>query len=168
LHSTSVILSAVTIVAALGVAGCAQTPPPAPSPSRTTNVAAPPPVAPLPAPEALTDVLYRLADTSIPAEQKVGLVQYATVDDEPVLANFGEALKASGFEPLNIAAADLAWSGQPGNVLANVTISTPNPTVKPFAFPMEFSPMRDAWQLTRRSADQLLPLVGSTKPTPSN
>jgi hypothetical protein len=33
---------------------------------------------------------------------------------------------------------------------------------------MEFSPMRNAWQLTRRTADQLLPLVGATAPTPSN
>jgi hypothetical protein len=116
----------------------------------------------------LTDVLYRLADTSIPAEQKVGLVQYATADDQPVLANFGEALKANGFAPLHVAAADLAWSSQPGNVLANVTISSTNPTPKPFTFPMEFNPIRDAWQLTRRSADQLLPLVAATTTTPSN
>jgi hypothetical protein len=116
----------------------------------------------------LTGVLYRLADTSIPAEQKVGLVQYATVDDQPVLTNFGEALNANGFVPLNVAATDLAWSGQPGNVLANVTISTMNPAVKPFTFPMEFSPIRDAWQLTQRTADQLLPLVGGTEPKPSN
>ncbi|WP_051574982.1 hypothetical protein [Mycobacterium sp. URHB0044] len=155
-------------MAALGVAGCSQTPPPAPSASRTTNVAASPAAAPLPAPEALADVLYRLADTSVPAEAKVGLVQYGTVDDEPVLANFGEALKANGFAPLNVAAADLAWAGQPGNVLANVTISTPNPAVQPFGFPMEFTPLRDSWQLTRRSADQLLPLVGTARPTPSN
>ena len=171
MHSTpAVILSAVTIVAALGVAGCAQTPPPAALPSHppTTTVAAAPTTAPLPSPDALTDVLYRLADTSIPAEQKVGLVQYATVDDQPVLTNFGEALKANGFVPLNVAAADLAWSGQPGNVLASVTISTTDPTVKPFTFPMEFSPIRNAWQLTQRTAGQLLPLVGATRPTPSN
>jgi hypothetical protein len=169
-HRTSVvILSAVTIVAALGLAGCAQTPPPAESPShQPTTVAAAPSAAPLPSPDALTGVLYRLADTSIPVEQKVGLVQYATVDDQPVLTNFGEALKANGFVPLNVAATDLAWSGQPGNVLANVTISTTNPAVKPFTFPMEFSPIRDAWQLTQRTADQLLPLVGATKPKPSN
>ena len=170
MHSTPALtLSAATIVAALGIAGCAQTPPPAAPPSQpTTTVAAPPTAAPLPSPDALTGVLYRLADTSIPAEQKVGLVQYATVDDQPVLTNFGEALKANGFVPLNVAATDLAWSGQPGNVLANVTISTTNPAVKPFTFPMEFSPIRDAWQLTQRTADQLLPLVGATKPKPSN
>jgi len=166
-----VVLSAVTIVAALGLAGCAQTPPPAAppnqEPSRTSAVAAPPTAAPLPSPDALTGVLYRLADTSIPPEQKVGLVQYATVDDQPVLTNFGEALRANGFVPLNVAATDLAWSGQPGNVLANVTISTPDPAVKPFNFPMEFSPMRNAWQLTQRTADQLLPLVAATPTPPS-
>jgi hypothetical protein len=48
-----------------------------------------------------------------------------------------------------------------------VTISTADPAVKPFTFPMEFSPMRDAWQLTRRTADQLLPMVAATSPTPS-
>jgi hypothetical protein len=170
-HSTpAVILSAVTIVAALGVAGCAQTPPPAASPSHqpSTTVAAAPTTTPLPSPDALTGVLYRLADTSIPAEQKVGLVQYATVDDQPVLTNFGEALKANGFVPLNVGATDLAWSAQPGNVLANVTISTTDPAVKPFTFPMEFTPIRDAWQLTQRTADQLLPLAGTTAPKPSN
>jgi hypothetical protein len=113
-------------------------------------------------------VLYRLADTSVPAEQKVGLVQYATVDDQPALTNFGEALKANGFAPLIVSASDLAWSSPPGNVVANVTMSAADPAVRPFTFPMEFSPMRDAWQLTRRTADQLLPLVGATRPTPSN
>jgi hypothetical protein len=166
----AVTLGAATIVAALGLGGCSQTPPPVPAPShqasRTTTVAVPPTADPLPPPDALTGVLYHLADTSIPVEQKVGLVQYATVDDQPVLANFGEALKANGFDPVNITASDLAWAAQPGNVLANVTISAADPTVKPFAFPMEFSPMRSGWQLTQRTADQLLPLVGGT-PAPA-
>ena len=99
----AVILSAATIVAALGLAGCSQTPPRAPAPSyqasRTTTVPVPPTADPLPPPDALTGVLYHLADTSIPVEQKVGLVQYATIDDQSVLANFGEALKANGFDP---------------------------------------------------------------------
>ena len=105
-------------------------------------------------------MLYRLADTSIPAEQKVGLVQYATVDDQPVLTNFGEALKANGFVA-NVEVTDLAWSAQPGNVLANVTLSTADPAVRPFTYPMEFTPIHDAWQLTQRTADQLLPLAGT-------
>lgn len=170
LHYTpAVTLSAVTIVAALGVAGCSQTPPPAASPSPQLSTTAPAPTgAPMPAPDALTGVLYRLADTSIPVEQKVGLVQYATVDDQPALANFGEALKANGFVPLNVAATDLAWAGQPGNVVANVTLSTADPAVKPFTYPMEFAPIRDGWQLTQRTADQLLPLAATTTPKPSS
>jgi hypothetical protein len=160
-------LSAVTIVAAFGFAGCAQPAPPAASSSHQPSTVSAPPATPLPSPDVLTAVLSRLADTSVPAEQKVVLVQYATVDDQPVLTNFGEALKANGFSPLNVTATDLAWSAQPGNVTANVTISTADPAVKPFTFPMEFSPMRDAWQLTRRTADQLLPMVAATSPTPS-
>jgi hypothetical protein len=27
---------------------------------------------------------------------------------------------------------------------------------------MEFTPLRDGWQLSRRTADQLLPMVGAT------
>ena len=76
-----------------------------------TSRPAAPTVAPLPPVDQLTGVLYRLADTSIPAEQKVGLVQYATVDDQAALTNFGQALKASGFAPLTVAATDLTWAG---------------------------------------------------------
>ncbi|TPG33800.1 hypothetical protein EAH80_14345 [Mycobacterium hodleri] len=124
-----------------------------------------PTVAPLPPIDQLTGVVYRLADTSIPAEQKVGLVQYATADDRATLTNFGEALKASGFTPLTVDATDLQWAGEPGHVVANVTIGSPNPVVRPFTFPMEFAPLRDSWQLTSRTAGQLLPLAGATPPT---
>jgi hypothetical protein len=124
-----------------------------------------PTVAPLPPAEQLTGVLYRLADTSLPVEQKVALVQYATADDEAALSNFGEALTASGFTPLTVDAVDLEWAGEPGHVAATVTVGSPNPQVRPFTFPMEFAPIRDTWQLSRRTADQLLPLVGATPPT---
>jgi hypothetical protein len=33
---------------------------------------------------------------------------------------------------------------------------------------MEFTPLHDAWQLTQRTADQLLPLAGTTAPKPSS
>lgn len=161
--------AAFSTVAVFGLAGCADdttaTAPPVDPPSlnvsRTTTTLA---AAPLPAPDELTGVLYRLADTSIPAPQKVPLVQYATADDEPALQNFGEALSASGFDPLDVAATDLAWAGDPGHVLANVTISSTKTGVTPFAFPMEFSPVRDTWQLSRGTADQLLSLVASARP----
>lgn len=168
-HNPAIVLSAVTLVAALGLSGCAdETLPVAPSsvrPTLDTSRPTVPAAAPLPSPDVLTGVLYRLADTSVPAEQKIALVQFATVDDQPALSNFGEALKASGFDPLTVQATDLVWAGDPGHVTANVTMGSPDPRVKPFTYPMEFSPIRDSWQLARRSADQLLPLVAAAPPT---
>ena len=169
-RTPAVVLGAVTILAGARARGASQTPPPAPAPNhqapRTTTVAAPPAADPLPPPDVLTGVLYHLADTSIPVEQKVGLVQYATVEDQPVLANFGEALKANGFDPLNVTATDLPWSGQPGNVLANVTISTADPAVKPFSFPYGVQP--DARYVAADAAHgrSVAAAVGSTVPTP--
>ena len=155
-------------MAAFGLSGCGgdgQSAQPASPAPRTTAAEAP--VAPLPAPEVLADVLYQLADPSIPVQRKIELLQYGTVADEPALQNFGEALAANGFAPLTVMVTDLAWAGQPGDIVANVTIGSSTPTVRPFTYPMQFSPLHDNWQLTRRSADQLLPLVGAPSPIPT-
>lgn len=164
-NKPALVLSAVTSVAALWLAGCSDDAGSAPSSRLASSRPTVPAAAPLPAPDVLTGVLYRLADTSVPAAQKVGLVQYATVDDQPALTNFGEALKASGFDPLTVAATELIWAGDPGHVTATVTMGSSDPTVGAFTYPMEFSPIRGTWQLSRRTADQLLPLVGTTPPT---
>lgn len=165
-----VVLSAVTLVAALGLSGCSSNDPPTPNPSPratpSTTGLLPPQAAPLPAPDVLTAVLYRLVDTSIPADQKLALVQYATADDAAVLGNFGQALTDGGFRALTIQATDLAWSSQPGSVTAVVTIASADPA-KTFIYPMEFTPIRDTWQLTRRTADQLLQLSASAIPPPT-
>lgn len=165
------ILSAVILVTALGLSGCSSNDPPPPVPSprvipRTTGISPAPTAAPLPAPEALAGVLYRLADTSIPAEQKLSLVQYATAEDQAALGNFGQALRDGGFREPTIQATDLTWSAEPNNVIATVTIGTLDDPAKTFTFPMEFSPIRDTWQLTRRTADQLLQLGAPPAPTP--
>lgn len=121
--------------------------------------------APLPAPQALTDVIARLADPALPAEQKVALVQFATADDAAGLDAFGRALRDAGFSPVTVDARDLAWApAHPGNVLATIVITsaTPQPGGQ-FTFPMEFSPDGDTWQLTGESADLLL----SVNPTPT-
>jgi hypothetical protein len=168
-RTLATVLSAVTSVAALGLAGCSADNPHAPLGERTTldmARATVPSAAPLPSPDQLTGVIYRLADPSIPAEQKVGLVQYATADEQPALANFGEALKDSGFVPLTVDATDLTWAADPGHVDATVTIGSGNPQVRPFTFPMEFAPIRESWQLSRRTADQLLPIMAATPTTP--
>jgi hypothetical protein len=174
LHCTNVeLLSAVTValVTALGLGGCGSDDPPAQiSSARVTpgiaGATTSPTAAPLPAPEALTGVLYRLADTSIPAEQKLGLVQYATAEDQAALANFGQALADGGFRGLTVEATDLTWSGTPNDVIATVTLGAADDPAKRFTFPMEFSPIGDNWQLTRRTADQLLQLSASPSPAP--
>ena len=132
------------------------------------TVAAPAPTtAPLPPPTALTDVLYRLADPSVPGADKVGLVQYATADDATALDGFGRALKDGGFTPLTFQATDLGWSdADPGNVVATINVSTANPDTGGFTFPMEFNPTRNTWQLTRQTADLLLQLGASQSSTP--
>jgi hypothetical protein len=121
--------------------------------------AAPPPGTALPPPEALTDVLYRLADTSVPGDQKVPLVEGATNDDAAKFDKFSKALADSGYPPLDVTAENIAWaSSPPGNVTADVTVHSQNPAVtNGFTFPMEFKPAPGgAWQLSKTTADILL------------
>ena len=180
LSSTISTLSAATVVAALGVSACAggdRSPPQAPL-SPTAPMTAPsraetgPP--PLPAPEALTDVMYRLADTAVPAADKLSLVHDTAPADAAALDAFGIALRDGGFAPITVTATDMRWSdAHPGHVLATVTITTATPDdAGEFAFPMEFQPAADGWQLTRETGDMLLafghartePVLGA--PTP--
>ena len=145
---------------------------PAPSepPSTTSVVAAPaPPVSsPLPPPQALVDVLNRLSDPAVPGADKIGLVELATADDAAALDKFGRALADNGALPLTFEAIDLKWSeSEAGNVVATVNVTTANKPPGKFSFPMEFTPSRDNWQLTRKTADLLLDFgAGATAPTP--
>lgn len=118
---------------------------------------------------ALTDVLYRLADTAVPGTDKVDLVEQATADDAAALDRFGRALQDSGYTPLTLEASGLARSpSNPGNVVADVTASSPNETAGRFSFPMEFSPNDGGWQLSRQTTDMLLAMgqVEAPAPTP--
>lgn len=167
-----VVLSAATVtVAALGLSGCgADLPPPSTglptsegvtaSSASSSSSAPSSTAAPLPPPDALAGVLYQLADNSIPGERKLALVQFAAPEEQPALENFGRALADGGFRQLTVEANDLSWSATPGNVIATVRLGTADDPARTFSFPMEFSPMRDGWQLTRRTADQLLTIGG--------
>ena len=57
-------------------------------------------------------------------------------------------------------ARDLAWAqATPGNVVATIVVKAAEPAAGgDFTFPMEFTPLRDTWQLTRQTADLLLEL----------
>lgn len=173
---TKAVLGATLSVVALGLSGCGAEPvPPMPEPSVTAaSGSANPseaPQAPLPAPEALTGILAKLADPSVPGEQKVALVQYATPEDGAALDRFARATVDGGLAPLTFQAADLTWSPTDyGDVVATVTVSSANPApeARPFTFPMQFTLDEGAWQLTRVTADQLLELgpvpAGPTAP----
>jgi hypothetical protein len=157
------VLSAVSIVAALGLSGCSSDehgastetgPAPTSAPATSTPAAQ---VAPLPAPDELAKVLYRLADPAVPGSQKLNLVEGATPDSAAVFDQFANALLNGGFAPMKVDVRDVAWSDRdPADVVANVNVSSPNPHGPKFAFPMEFTPIQGGWQLSARTADVLL------------
>lgn len=172
-------LGAATIVAALGLSGCSSDDKPAAAPTvettaGLTSTPVAPPTEPLPAPEALTGVLYRLADVNVAGADKIDVVEQATPADAEALDKFGRALADNGFTPLSFEATDLAWSqNEHGNVTATIEVSTAAPdgaAPRHFSFPMEFTPHDGDWQLTRRTADMLLEMgaaAGTPTPTPT-
>lgn len=170
MRTTRLILNATTVsVVAFGLSGCGDEPiPPAPATSASAPAALGPsdaPQAPLPAPDALTAVLARLADPSVPGDQKVPLVQYATPEDGVALERFAQAVVDGGLAPLTFQAADLSWSpSEYGDVVATVTVSSANPApeARPFTYPMQFTLHEGTWQLTRDTADQLLEMQSQT------
>ncbi|MBP2451587.1 hypothetical protein [Mycolicibacterium lutetiense] len=177
-RSRIAVLGAATIVAALGVCGCSSGDQPATTSHPRTSAlstTAPEalPTAPLPAPEALTGVLDRLADVNVPGADKVVLVEQGTAADAEALDKFGRALADNGFTPMIFEATDLAFSQtDPANVVATVKVTAGGEdSAREFSFPMEFTPHGDGWQLTRRTADLLLVMgagtEASTPPAPT-
>jgi hypothetical protein len=172
-----VALSAATVVAAVTLAGCSHTGPkvvsssssPVPTTSTPLIVGAPP-TAPLPAPDALIDVLNRLTDPNVPGINKVNLVEGATPDNAGTLDKFTNALRDNGDLPMTFVAKDLAWSDKnPSHATATVTVNTARANNGTFTFPMEFTPSQGGWQLSRRTAEMLLALGNSaTSSTPAN
>ena len=172
-HLTAV-LSAATIVAALGLSGCSgdehgtspETEPPPASTSLTSTAAAQ--VAPLPPPDDLAKVLYRLADPGVPGSQKLNLVEGATPENAGVFDQFSNALLNGGFTPVKIDIRDVGWSDRdPADVMANVGVSSSTPKGPRFSFPMEFRPFHGGWQLSARTADALLAFRTDSAPSPA-
>ncbi|KUI37859.1 hypothetical protein AU197_08935 [Mycobacterium sp. IS-1590] len=173
------VLSAVAFAAALGLCGCGadepQTPPPAatePPPVATSpTVPAPDPgstSAPLPPPEALTDVLARIADANVPGAEKLYLIEDATAADGESMDKFATALRDGGYAPATFEARDLTWSdGANGVVQATITVRTANPAAGEFTFPMQFRLADNQWQLTRSTTDALLQFGPAPTPTPT-
>jgi hypothetical protein len=144
-----------------------QTPPPiAEAPTIAAEGEQGPSVAPLPPPQALIEVMTRIADPNVAGAGKLDLVEFATPDAATAMDKFGRAL--AGYQPVTFEAAELRWAqGGPGRVLARVTIRTPNAQTGNFTFPMEFNSVDDNWQLSRHTADALLQFGETPSPTPT-
>lgn len=120
----------------------------------------------MPPPDALTDVLYRLADPGVPGSQKLNLIEGATPDSAGALDKFANALLDGGYAPMTFTARDIAWSDRhPADVVATVDVTTPNPGMSGFTFPMEFKPHQGGWQLSQQTAEMLLAFGNSQETT---
>src|SRR3984885_11892653 len=168
------VLSTAAIAAVLGLPGGsndeddAAPAPSAPSPSVSLSSTAAPQAAPLPPPNALAGVLYRLADAAVPGPQKLNLVEGATPENAGVFDQFSNALLNGGFTPVKFDIRDVGWSDRdPANVMANVDVSSSNPRGPRFSFPMEFKPSQGGWQLSARTADVLLAFRTDSAPSPA-
>lgn len=158
--------AAALAVAGLVLAGCTgqRAAPPAPAlPQISSTTAADP--GPLPPPEALTDVMNRLADPAVPGTAKLPLLGNAALPDAAILDQFGAALRDGGFNPVAFTVTDIRWADQPDEVLATVTVTTTNPANPgEFTFPMEFRAGPGGWQLTRDTAEMLLAFGNAREP----
>ncbi|MBW0017135.1 MAG: hypothetical protein JO236_06275 [Mycobacterium sp.] len=168
----SAALCTVAAVAALALSACSnhvaknsaatESVPPASS-SEVANA----PTVPLPAPEALVDVLTRLSDPAVPGANKTDLVQGATPETGAVLDKYTNALRDNGYLPMTFTAEGIAWSDQnASNVMATINVSSANN--RRFTFPMDFTPCatcQGSWQLSRKTAEMLLALGTSPDST---
>lgn len=178
---TTLVRSAATIVAALGLSACGQPGDTAQSafstapPETTTSspgLPGPIPDTPggpaLPPSGALVDVMTRLSDPAVPGAGKITLIESGTAAQAAGLDRFAAALRDNGSLPLTFEVRDLGWSqSAPGNVIATVVIRSARPGSGEFTYPMQFAQTAGEWQLTRQTADVLLQVdPGSTAPPP--
>jgi hypothetical protein len=166
------VLSAAAIAAVLGLPGCSSdeddASPKTSPPSTSLSSTATPQVAPLPPPDALAGVLYRLADVAVPGPQKLNLVEGAAPENAGVFDQFSNALLNGGFTPVKFDVRDVGWSDRDSaDVVANVDVSSSNPKGPRFSFPMEFKPFPGGWQLSARTADVLLAFRTDSAPPPA-
>ncbi|MGV7676140.1 hypothetical protein [Mycobacterium persicum] len=171
LRKACIAVSVVAIVAA-ALSGCSR-PESATSavpsvPPATSTPVAPRPAASLPSPDALVEVLSRLADPAVAGADKTSLVEDATPETVAALDRFTTAARDGGYLPLSFAASNITWSGvDPAAVTATIVVTTAKPDDHEFTFPMEFKPTQSGWQLSRRTAEMLLALSNSRVSSPA-
>jgi hypothetical protein len=164
-------LNSAAAVAAIGLSGCSPgesktSPPASSSAAGAAGSVAATPTAALPSPDALTDVLNRLADPNVPGMNKLNLVEGATPENAATLDKFINALRDNGYLPISFVANNVAWSDKnPPDASATITVNTARGNSGKFTFPMEFVPSQGGWQLSRKTGDMLLALGNASPPT---
>ncbi len=157
-------LSSAAAVAAIGLSGCSPgdsktAAPASPTAPGAASPATAPPANTLPSPDALTDVLNRLADPNVPGINKLNLVEGATPESATTLDKFINALRDNGYLPMSFTANNIAWSDKnPPDAAATITVNTAKGNTGKFTFPMEFVPLQGGWQLSKQTGDMLLAL----------
>lgn len=164
-HRLAVLIALAAMSTASGCGTDEQAAPPAQSP--VSSVTTPTPAGALPAPEVLTDLLYRLSDPAVPGADKVPIVEGATPADAEKLDRFAIALRDDGYLPLYLDATGIGWSDRfPGSVTADITVHTANPATGTFSFPMQFTAHDGGWQLAQDSASTVLAFGGGAPQPP--
>ncbi len=124
------VLSAATIAAVLGCRGVRPMPRTTPVPTARVDAdvdrrGLPRRPLPLPPPDALTDVLYRLADPAVPGTQKLNLVEGATAGERRHAGQVHQRAADNGDLPDDVHRHDIAWSDRdPADVVATVNVNT--------------------------------------------
>ncbi len=147
-------------LAALGVSGCSANHDDVAAPQSAASTAMSPAVrqAPaLPPPQALAEVVSRLADTAVPGGEKLALIEDGAPADAETLDRFAAALRDGGYAPVTVSATDVHWSPTaPDEAVAIITVTPPEQRPGVFAFPLAFRTGPAGWQLTRGTAETLL------------
>src|SRR6202453_5445378 len=144
------------VLAALGLSGCSTTESKTSPASSTLPASSSPvavtPTAALPPPEALTDVLNRLADPNVPGVNKLNLVEGTTPESAATLDKFANALRDNGYLPMTFAANDIAWSDKnPSDVAATVSVNTAGSSNGGGTVPVGFAPPQRGRALVPRT-----------------
>ena len=103
-------------------------------------------------------MLTRLSDPAVPGADKIGLVELATADDAAALDKFGKALADNGALPLTFDSHRPEMVGNRERATWWRPSTSRPPTNRRASSASRWSsrPVRDGWQLTRKTADLLL------------
>lgn len=144
--------------AVLATVGCSgEQPAPEPTPPVTTTTVVPPPIA-APTPAELNENLARAFDETVPAAEKVSLVQGAQTDPQLV----DQVVAAAKANKVSAQVTDVTDLGD--GMVAATTIVTLDGQPAPESI-FDFVAEDGVWKLTQGNACNIVAMAGLTSPT---